>query len=97
MWKKCERLLDRSLSSSVFTWRQVLDLMVPGILDSLSIMFINALITALISKNGEVSGKEMNSLASSPAKSNVPKPKTTNLPLTPIYPFSYCPKSFLSS
>ena len=55
MWKKCERLLDRSLSSSVFTWRQVLDLMVPGILDSLSIMFINALITALISKNGEVS------------------------------------------
>lgn len=47
--------LNRTLSSSVFTWHQILDLMIPGILDSLSIMFINTLIVALISKNGETS------------------------------------------
>lgn len=50
-----ENYLDRSLSSSVFTWRQIVDLIIPGILDSLSIMFINMLTTALISKNGESS------------------------------------------
>lgn len=50
-----ERFLDRSLSSSVFTWREILDLIVPGVLDSLSIMLCNMLITALISKNGESS------------------------------------------
>lgn len=45
----------RTLSGSVFTWQQILNLMIPGILDSLSIMFINTLIVALISKNGETS------------------------------------------
>lgn len=52
---KLESYLDRTLSSTVFTWRQITDLIIPGVLDSLSIMFINMLITALISKNGETS------------------------------------------
>ena len=47
--------LDRQLSGPVFTWRQIIDLMIPGILDNLSIMFIVMLITALISSNGETS------------------------------------------
>lgn len=50
-----ENYLDRKLSSSVFKSNQIIDLIVPGVLDSLSIMFINALITALISSNGETS------------------------------------------
>lgn len=50
-----ERFLDRKLSSSVFRYNQIIDLIIPGVLDSLSIMFINALITALISSNGETS------------------------------------------
>lgn len=50
-----DRFLTRTLSGTVFTWREILDLMIPGVLDSLSIMFINMLITALISKNGETS------------------------------------------
>ena len=55
MWKKTEHFLDRTLSSKIFTWRQIIDLMIPGILDNLSIMFIMMLITALISSNGETS------------------------------------------
>lgn len=50
-----DKYLTRSLSGNVFTWREIFDLMIPGVLDSLSIMFINTLITALISKNGETS------------------------------------------
>lgn len=50
-----DRYLTRRLSGNVFTWREIFDLMIPGVLDSLSIMFINTLITALISKNGETS------------------------------------------
>ena len=50
-----DRYLTRTLSGKVFTWREIFDLMIPGVLDSLSIMFINTLITALISKNGETS------------------------------------------
>lgn len=50
-----DAFLTRTLSGTVFTWREILDLMIPGVLDSLSIMFINMLITALISKNGEAS------------------------------------------
>ena len=50
-----DRFLTRNLSGSVFTWREIFELMIPGVLDSLSIMFINMLITALISKNGETS------------------------------------------
>ena len=55
MWKKTEHFLDRTLSSKIFTWREIINLMIPGILDNLSIMFIMMLITALISSNGETS------------------------------------------
>ena len=48
-----DRFLTRTLSGTVFTWREIWELLLPGVLDSLSIMFINMLITALISKNGE--------------------------------------------
>ena len=47
-----DKYLTRRLSGNVFTWREIFDLMIPGVLDSLSIMFINTLITALIIKNG---------------------------------------------
>lgn len=47
--------LNRFLSSSVFTSQEVLKMTGPFILDSLSIMFINMLITALISSAGESS------------------------------------------
>ena len=50
-----DRFLTRTLSGTVFSWREIWDLLLPGVLDSLSIMFINMLITALISKNGESS------------------------------------------
>ena len=43
------------LSGSIFTWQQILRMTVPYVLDSLSIMLIGMLITALISKNGETS------------------------------------------
>ena len=39
--------LDRQLTSPVFTARQIYRMTLPLILDSLSIMFINMLITAL--------------------------------------------------
>lgn len=47
--------LDRRLTSPVFTARQIYRMTLPLILDSLSIMFINMLITALISSSGESS------------------------------------------
>lgn len=53
--KRLDSFLTSTLSGPVFSWRQIIDLLVPGVLDSLSIMFINTLITALISKNGEAS------------------------------------------
>lgn len=53
--KSVDRFLTRTLSGSVFTWQEILNLLIPGVLDSLSIFFINTLITALISKNGETS------------------------------------------
>ena len=52
---RVDSFLTRSLSGPVFTWRQIIDLMIPGVLDNLSIMFIVMLITALISSNGETS------------------------------------------
>jgi len=52
---RVDSFLTRSLSGPVFTWRQIIDLLIPGVLDSLSIMFIMMLITALISSNGETS------------------------------------------
>lgn len=53
--RRLDVFLTKRLSSSVFTWREILNLAVPSILDSVSIMFINMLITALISKNGVTS------------------------------------------
>ena len=53
--KALDRYLARTLSSSVFTWQEILHLMIPGILDNLSITLISMLTTALISKNGEAS------------------------------------------
>lgn len=53
--RNVERRLERYLSGSVFTWHEIMNLMIPGILDNLSITLINMLITALISKNGEAS------------------------------------------
>ena len=53
--KTMDRYLTRTLSGSVFTWREIFHLMIPGILDNLSITLISMLTTALISKNGETS------------------------------------------
>lgn len=50
-----DHFLTRTLSGTVFTWQEILDLMIPGILDNLSITFLNMLITALISQNGQTS------------------------------------------
>lgn len=47
--------LDRQLTSPVFTARQIYQMTLPLILDSLSVMFIGMLITALISSAGESS------------------------------------------
>lgn len=52
--------LDRQLSSPVFTASQLRRMTVPFILDSLSIMFINMLTTALISSSGETSVAAVN-------------------------------------
>lgn len=51
-FRQVKGFLDRTLTSSTFTWREILDLTFPCILDSMSIMFIGTLITALISQNG---------------------------------------------
>jgi len=50
-----DQFLTNKLSGTVFSWQEIWNLMIPSVLDSLSIMFINTLITALISKNGESS------------------------------------------
>lgn len=50
-----DSFLTRTLSGTVFTWREILNLTFPNVLDCLSVMFINMLITALISSNGEAS------------------------------------------
>lgn len=52
--------LDRLLSSPVFTARQICQMALPLVLDGLSIMFINMLITALISSAGEASVAAVN-------------------------------------
>lgn len=52
---RLDAYLEKKLSGSTFTWREILKLTFPSILDSLSIMFIGMLITALISENGETS------------------------------------------
>lgn len=53
--KSLDAFLDRTLSGTVFSWREILHLTFPNVLDCLSVMFINMLITALISSNGEES------------------------------------------
>lgn len=50
-----QSFLSKTLDSSTFTWRQILNLTFPSMLDSMSITFIGVLITALISENGESS------------------------------------------
>ena len=52
---RLDRFLTRTLSGSVFSWQEILNLIIPGILDAISITFIGVLITALISKHGETS------------------------------------------
>lgn len=52
--------LDRQLASPVFTSQQIYKMTLPFVLDALSIMFINMLITALISSAGETSVAAVN-------------------------------------
>lgn len=52
---KIDSFLTRRLSGAVFTWRGILQMTVPFMLDSLSVMLIGMLITALISSNGQSS------------------------------------------
>ena len=52
---KIDSFMTCQLGSSIFSWQEILRMTVPYVLDSLSIMFIGMLITALISKNGEAS------------------------------------------
>lgn len=52
--------LDRQFSSPVFRSRQIRKMAIPFILDAISIMFINMLITALISSAGETSVAAVN-------------------------------------
>lgn len=47
--------LDAYLSGKLFSWRQIRSLMIPSILDCMSITLLNMLTTALISKNGAAS------------------------------------------
>lgn len=52
--------LDKQLASPVFTSQQIYKMTLPFVLDALSIMFINMLITALISSAGETSVAAVN-------------------------------------
>lgn len=52
---KVQQYLHSKLSGRVFTWQEIVRLLIPGVLDYLSIMLIKMLITALISNNGETS------------------------------------------
>lgn len=52
--------LDRQFSSPVFTSKQLYRMTLPFILDAMSVMFINMLITALISSAGETSVAAVN-------------------------------------
>ena len=53
--KKMSDWMEKRLSGDVFTWREIIRLTVPYVLDSISIFLIMMLTTALISKNGEES------------------------------------------
>jgi len=50
-----EAFLENQLSGKLFTWRQIVNLLIPGVLDTMSITLISMLTTALISKNGQTS------------------------------------------
>lgn len=52
---RMDAFFTKRLSGKVFTWRGILQMTIPFMLDSLSIMLIGMLITALISSNGESS------------------------------------------
>lgn len=53
--QRIDRFFAKRFSGTVFTWQEILKMTGPYVLDSLSIMLIGMLITALISKNGETS------------------------------------------
>ena len=53
-------LLDRRLSGPVFSQREIMKMMLPFLLDALSVQFINMLITALISRAGDESVAAVN-------------------------------------
>ena len=57
---KAAALYARRLPESVFSSREIIQMLVPVILDSLSIMFINMLIVALIGRSGETSVAAVN-------------------------------------
>ena len=59
-WNRAKDRLDRLLSSPLFSARQMYQMAVPLVLDGLSVMFINMLITALISSSGETSVAAVN-------------------------------------
>lgn len=50
-----DSFLSKRLSGTVFSWQKILQMAIPYMLDSFSIMLIGMLITALISGNGEAS------------------------------------------
>ncbi|MDO5400332.1 MAG: MATE family efflux transporter [Eubacteriales bacterium] len=60
MYQKLRSRADRLLTSPVFSAGEIYSMAVPFVLDSLSIMFILALITALISSSGEDSVAAVN-------------------------------------
>lgn len=59
-WSRMKDALDSRLASPVFTASEIYQMALPLILDGLSIMFINMLITALISSAGEASVAAVN-------------------------------------
>lgn len=60
LWNGAKKRLDQQLTSPVFTAAEILKMGVPFVLDSLSIMLIIAMITALISTSGEDSVAAVN-------------------------------------
>jgi len=58
--QRAAALYARHLPDSVFSSREILQMLVPIILDSMSIMFINMLIVALIGRSGETSVAAVN-------------------------------------
>lgn len=59
-WNRARDGLDRLLSSPLFSARQIYRMAIPLVLDGLSVVFINMLITALISSSGETSVAAVN-------------------------------------